>query len=160
MKCFFVFGGCPKFPFFDNLAKKRAPKKHYKNRGLSKAFFEKQICVTKRQFLDKKSQIQLFQLSFFLPIFFLFQQQNKKSWNPLFYTVLANLKREFSKFKLKTQKTFFAPFFLKKAIFRQLPDNWAPKKHTMITEQKNRLKPPIYSAKMTLAQLITLTWPS
>ena len=25
--------------------------------------------------------------------------------------------------------------FLKKAIFRKLPDNWAPKKHTMITEQ-------------------------
>ena len=50
----FVFGGCPKFSFLDNLAKKARTQKHYKNRGFSKAFFEKQICVTKRPFLDKK----------------------------------------------------------------------------------------------------------
>ena len=30
-----------------------------------------------------------------------------------------------------------APFFeKKKAIFRELPENWAQKKHRMITEQK------------------------
>ena len=27
---FSLFGGCPEFPFFDNLAKKRAPQKNYK----------------------------------------------------------------------------------------------------------------------------------
>ena len=33
--------------------KKRAPKKHYKNR-VSAFFFEKQMCVTKRPFLDQQ----------------------------------------------------------------------------------------------------------
>ena len=53
--------GVQNFPFFDNLAKKRAPPKHYKNMGFSKAFFEKEIW-------DKK-QIRKFQLSFFAYFF-------------------------------------------------------------------------------------------
>ena len=48
----FVFGGRPKFHFFSQLVQKRAPPKHYKNRGFSKTFFGKQLCVTKRPFLD------------------------------------------------------------------------------------------------------------
>ena len=48
--------------------------KHYKNRGFSKAFFEKQMCVTKRPFSDQKTQIQKFQLSLFAYSFH-FQQE-------------------------------------------------------------------------------------
>ena len=51
-----IFCGCPKFPFLDNLAKKRTPKKHYKNRGFSNPFFWKQFCVMKRPFLEKKKK--------------------------------------------------------------------------------------------------------
>ena len=94
---FFCFWWVSKISLFWQLGQKNAhPKKHYKNRGFSKAFFEKQICVTKRPFLDKKSQIQKFQLSFFFfCLFLLFQQQKntKISWNPYFYSVLANLKK-------------------------------------------------------------------
>ena len=71
----------------------------------------------------QKTQIQKFQLSFvFLP-FFLFQKQKTKiCWNPYFYSVLANLKKDnFPKIKLKTQKfekPKFCTLFSKKAIFR------------------------------------------
>ena len=34
-------GGCPKFPFFDNLAQKARTLKHYKNRGFRPLFFWK-----------------------------------------------------------------------------------------------------------------------
>ena len=78
VKIFFLGGG-QKLPFLTTWPRKRAPKKHYKNRGFSKAFLEKQLCVTKRPFLDKKTQIQKFQLSFFLPFSFSFN--NKKHQN-------------------------------------------------------------------------------
>ena len=81
----FVFGGCPKFPFFDNLAKKRAPKKHYKNRGFCKAFLEKQICVAKRPFLDKKIPNPEISVIIFLPFSSLSTTKNTKiSRNPHF----------------------------------------------------------------------------
>ena len=51
---FSFFGGCPKFPFLTTWPKKRAPKKHNKNRGFSNPFFGKQFCVTSRPLLDKK----------------------------------------------------------------------------------------------------------
>ena len=47
--------GVQNFPFLTTWPKKRAPKKHYKNRGFSKLFFGKHICVTKRPFLDQKN---------------------------------------------------------------------------------------------------------
>ena len=75
---FLFLGGCPKFPFFDNLAQKTRTQKHCKNRGSSLLFFEKKICVTKRPFLDQKTQIQKFQLSFFLPTFFSFNNKKLK----------------------------------------------------------------------------------
>ena len=49
--------GVQNFPFLTTWPKKRAPKKHYKNRGFSKPFFGKHICVTKRPFLDQKNLI-------------------------------------------------------------------------------------------------------
>ena len=76
---FFIWGGVQKFPFLTTWPRKRAPKKHYKNRSFSKAFLEKQLCVTKRPFLDKKNQIQKFQLSFYFGSFLLVQQQKTKT---------------------------------------------------------------------------------
>ena len=64
------------FLFLATWPKKRAPPKHYRNMGFSLLFFEKKICVTKRPFLDQKTQIQKFQLSFFLPTFFSLNNKN------------------------------------------------------------------------------------
>ena len=50
----FPFGGGPKFPVIDNLAKKCAPKKHYKTRGFSKAFFENSYASRNGNFWTKK----------------------------------------------------------------------------------------------------------
>ena len=84
---FFLFlVGVQNFPFLTTWPKKRAPKKHYKNRGFSNPFCGKQFWVTKRPFLDKKSQIQKFQLSFFFCLFLLLQQQKtqKLAETPIF----------------------------------------------------------------------------
>ena len=98
VKFFFCFWWASKISLFLTAwPKKRAPKKHYKTRGFSKAFFEKQICVTKWPYLDKNSQIQKFQLSFLLPILFSFNKNINISWNPYFYSVLANLKKRIFK---------------------------------------------------------------
>ena len=46
----------------------------------------------------QKTQIQKFQLSFFLPIFFSFNnKKHKQMLKPLFYSVLANLKKRIFK---------------------------------------------------------------
>ena len=91
-------GGFSKFPFFYTLAQKPEPKKHYKNKGFRPFFFGKLLCVTKRPFLDQKPKIYKFQLSFFLPIFFSFNNKNTKiCWNPNFYSVFANLKKRIFK---------------------------------------------------------------
>ena len=72
---FFFFGWFSKFPFFDTLAQKRSPPKHYKNRGF-RPFFGKQMCVTKRPFLDKKTKF--INVNYhFLAYFLLFRQHKK-----------------------------------------------------------------------------------
>ena len=78
-------GGCPNFPFFDNLAQKARTLKHYKI-GVAAIFFEKNIWVTKRPFLDQKNKIHKFQLSFFVAYFLLYQQQKtpKTAETPIF----------------------------------------------------------------------------
>ena len=57
---------------------------------------------------------------FFLPTFFSFNNKKLKHLlKPLFYSVLANLKREFLNFKLETQKIEkpnFCTLFLKSVI--------------------------------------------
>ena len=82
----FFLTGYPKIAFFDTLAQKARTQKHYKNRGFSLFFFGKKLCVTKRPFLDKKTQIQKFQLSFFFLPFCLFQKQKtqKSAETPIF----------------------------------------------------------------------------
>ena len=56
VKVFLFLGGFWKFPFFTPWPKKPEPKTHYKNRCFRPFFFEKLLCVTKRPFLDQKTQ--------------------------------------------------------------------------------------------------------
>ena len=89
-KIFLFWGGGSKMSFFDNLAKKARTPKTLKIGVSAKHLKQKNICVTKRPFLDQKNPNPEFQLSFFLPFFLLFQQQkHKKMLKPLFYSVLA-----------------------------------------------------------------------
>ena len=116
----FFWQGIQKLPFFDTLAQKTRTQKHYKNRGFSLFFFGKKLCVTKRPFLDKKnpnSEIPV--IIFFLAFFSLSKTKNTKiCWNPYFYSVLANLKKEnFPKINLKhrnLKNPIFAPVFWKR----------------------------------------------
>ena len=57
VKFFFFWVVFQNFPFLTPWPRKRAPKKHYKNRGLRAFLFGKQMCVTKRPFLDQKTKI-------------------------------------------------------------------------------------------------------
>ena len=88
-----------KISFFDNLAKKRAPQKHYKNRGFSNPFSGNQFWVTKRPFLDQKNpNPEIPVIIFLLPFSSLTTTKNTKiSWNPYFYSVLADLKKRIFK---------------------------------------------------------------
>ena len=73
----------PSETFFDNLAKKRAPK-NTKIWGFNKPIFGKQMCVTKWPFLDRE-KTRMFQLSIVLSVFFLsFSNKNTKMLKPLF----------------------------------------------------------------------------
>ena len=172
---FFLFlVGVQNFPFLTTWPKKRAPKIHYKNRGFSNPFCGKQFWVTKRPFLDKKKpNPEIPVIIFFWPFSSPTTTKNTKvSWNPYFYSVSANLKKEnFQHLNSKHRKLknpIFAPFFWKSLFFRKLANNWEQKNthththtHTMIAEQKKiAWNPYFYSVKMTLAQLLTLTWPN
>ena len=82
---FFFFGGCPNFPFFDNLAKKARTQKHYKNRGFSNPFLENSSASRNGHFWTKKAKIQKFQLSLFLPFSSLSTTKHKiSSETPIF----------------------------------------------------------------------------
>ena len=70
----FFFGGCPKFPFFDNLAQKARTPKHYKI-GVSAKHFLKNRCASRNGHFGEKNQIQKFQLSILFASFFF---NNKK----------------------------------------------------------------------------------
>ena len=75
---FFLFLVGVRISFFDNLPKKRAPKKHHKNRGFSKVF-GKQMCVTKRPFLDQKNPKPEIPIIFFFAFFFSFNNKKHKN---------------------------------------------------------------------------------
>ena len=82
---------------------------------------------------------------FFLPVFFsLNNRKHKKMLKPLFVQCFSKPKKEnFQILYLKTlkiEKPNFLHPFLKKAIFRKLPENWAQKKkQKMITECANQI---------------------
>ena len=83
---FFGGGGCPKIAFLTTWPRKSAPKTHYKIRGFSKAFLEKQLWT-------KNTNPEISVIIFFA-FFFSFNNKNTKiSWNPYVDSVLANLKK-------------------------------------------------------------------
>ena len=78
------FGGCPKFPFLTPWPKKRAPKKHYKNRCFSK-FFLKSSCASRNgQFWTKKTQTRNSSYHCFCLFLHFQQQKHKILLKPLF----------------------------------------------------------------------------
>ena len=138
----FFLVGVQNFPFFDNLAQKTCTlPKHYKHRGFSKAFFEKQMCITKRPFLDKKTNSEIPAINFFASFFSCNNTTQIICWKPYFYSVLANKKEKQTKITYDTKKKqSLQPFLRKKAIFRKLADNCAQKTQNGNWVCKNRLK--------------------
>ena len=139
----FVFGGCPKCPFSDNLAKKEGTPKITIKIGVSaRHFLKNRYASWNGRFWTKKSQIQKFQLSFFVCLFFFSSNKEniKISWNPYFYSVLANLKTDkIQNLNLKHKNNLHL-FLKKKGYFEKIArslstkkthnDNWA-KKHSL-----------------------------
>ena len=64
---FLFFGVFSKFPFFVTLAQKACTQKNTIKIGVSASFFEKELCVTKRPFLDKKPKFINSSYQFFGP---------------------------------------------------------------------------------------------
>ena len=82
---FFFWVAFENFPFLTPWPRKRAPKKHYKNRGFRPPFLENRCVSRNGRFWTQKPQIYKFQLSFFLPVFFSFNNtKHKHSLKPLF----------------------------------------------------------------------------
>ena len=135
VKFFFFWGGCSKIPFFDNLAQKARTPKNTIKIGVSARHFCKNSYASRNGHVWTKNipNAEIPVIFFFLaPFFSVNNKKQKICRNPYFYSVLANLKKEnFQKMNLKQRNLknpIFAPFFVKKAIFRKLPDNWAPTK--------------------------------
>ena len=85
----FFLTGCPKIAFFDTLAQKTRTQKHYKI-GVSAYFLEKSYASRNGHFWKKKKP--KFRNSSYH--FFSFKnKQHKNLLKPLFYSVLANLKK-------------------------------------------------------------------
>ena len=80
------------FPFLTTWPKKPAPK-NTKNIGVQQPIFGKQFCLTKQPFLDKKPNPEIPVIVFFSFIFSFNNKNTKISWNPYFYSVLANLNK-------------------------------------------------------------------
>ena len=134
VKIFFFFGWVSKISLFWQLGPKSAHTKNTIKIVVSRPFFWKAVVRHETAiFGPKKANFINSSYHFFLPIF----QQHKTqkiAETPIFYSVLANLKKEiFQNLNLKHWKLknpILAPFFLKKAIFRKLPENWGQKQNT------------------------------
>ena len=138
---FLFFGWLFKISLFWHLGPESLNPKNTIKIGVSGPFFWKaDVCHETAVFGPKNPKFYKFQLSFVFACFLLFQQykNTKIRWNPYFYSVLANLKKEnFENLNLKHWKLenpIFAPFYWKRLFFRKLPQNWGQKKHKMITE--------------------------
>ena len=121
-----------KISLFWHLGPESAHPKNTIKTGVSGPFFWKaDVRHETAIFGPKKPEFINFSYHFFWPIFFSFNNKNPKNcWNPYFYSVLANLKKEnFQKNNLKHWKLknqVLHPF-LKKVIFRKLKNNWKQK---------------------------------
>ena len=132
--------GVQKFPFLTTWPRNAHPQNTIKIGVSAHHFLKNSSGVTNGAIFGQINQIHKFQLSFF-PFFFSFNNKNTKiCWNPYFYSVLANQKREFSKINFKQRNLknpICAPFFLKRLFLANWPitghkktqnDNWAKTK--------------------------------
>ena len=157
--------GIENFPLLTTRPKKRAPKKHTIKTGVSAKHFLKNRCASRNGHLWTKTKPKPeIPVIMFWAYSFLFQQEKHKNrLKPLFYSVLANLKKRNFNIKLKTEnlgkKNKFCTLFFWKGLFLE---NWqiighTKNTHKMISEQKkiawshNKYRP-----KITLAQLVPL----
>ena len=132
--------GVQNFPFLTTWPKKRAHKKHYKNSGFRASFLKSSCASRNGHFWTKKAKFINSSYHFFCLFSSLSTTQNTNNcWNPYFYSVLANLKKEnFQNLNLKHWKLknpIFAPFFWKRLFLencQKIGDK--KKKHKMITE--------------------------
>ena len=108
--------GIQKLPFLTPWPRKRAPKNTIKI-GVSAYFLEKSYATRNGHLWTKKPKFRNSSYHFFLPFFSFNNKNTKICWNPYFYSVLANLKKDnFPKNNLKhrnLKNPFFAPFFEK-----------------------------------------------
>ena len=154
-------------PFLTPWPKERASKNTMKTWVSASFFWKADVRHETAIFGPKKPEFTNSSYHFFGGFSFLSTIKNTKfSWNPYFYSVLANLKKDkFQKMNLKHRNLtnpIFAPFFRKKkAILRKFANNW-----TQIKTQndnwapKNRLKPLFLQCENDVAQLVTIRWPS
>ena len=121
---FLFLGGFPKFPFLTTWPTKRAPPKHYKNRGFGKFFFGKTY-ASRKPFLDqKKPKSRIPVINFRGPLSLSTTKKHKNiAETPVFIVFQRTSKGEFSKNKHKTEKAEkpnFCTLFLKKATFKKI----------------------------------------
>ena len=141
------FGWLSKFPFFTPWPKKPEPKKTIKIGVLGPFFWKAVVHHETAIFGPKNPKFINFSYHFFCLFSSLSKTKiTKICWNPYFYSVFANLKKEnFQKINLKhwkLKKPNFAPLFWKRLFLENWKNNW--KKHKLITEHpKNHLKPRI-----------------
>ena len=137
VKIFFLFWWVSKISLFWQLGQKSAHPKNTIKIGVSATHFVENSSESRNgHFWTKKAKSRNSSYHFFLPFSSLTTTKNTKiSWNPYFYSVLANLKKEnFQNLNLKHRKLknpIFAPFFWKRLFL----ENWQiighkKKKHT------------------------------
>ena len=120
---FSFFWRVSKISLFWRLGQKSAHPKNTIKIGVSATHFVESSSESRNgHFWTKKPKSRNSSYHFLLPFSSLTTTKNTKvSWNPYFYSVLANLKKEnFQNLNSKHRKLknpIFAPFFLKKAIF-------------------------------------------
>ena len=158
--------GVQNFPFLTTWPKKRASPKHYKIGFQQSIFWKTDVRRETAIFRPKKPKPE-FQLSFLPILFFSTRKHTNIGWNPYFLRFRKH-KTFFPKLNLKQRNleikknNLCALFFLKMAISRKLADNWTQKNthtHKMITKQKMTRDHSKYRSKITLAQIMTYTWP-
>ena len=128
VKIFLFLGGCPKFP-------KSAHPKNTIKVWVSANFFWKTHMRHETAIFGPKSLNSQIPVIIFLACFLLSQQQKtQKCWNPYFYSVLANQKKEnfqilyLKHWNWKTQ--FLHPFFEKRLFLENCQIIGHKKKHT------------------------------
>ena len=155
--------GVQNIHFLTTWPKKRAPPKNYKIRGFQQPIFWKTDLRHENRHFGPKNPRTNIPVITCLPLSSL-STNSQKYLKPLFLWCFSKPKKEnFQNLNLKQGdlKKNIRTLSLKKVIFRKLPDHWAQKE----TQNDNRVCKIVwnhykYRPKVTLDQLIILTWTS